>query len=97
MDTITIETTSAMFEQARRRIQKAQSLVACCEGRTLDFETADEISRELLASIKELTPAAIISPEEEYDDLTDEEILELESRLAHDDDDSQFWTLGGTH
>lgn len=92
MDTITTNTTTATFEQTRRRLQRAQSLVAACEGRTLDFETADEINRALLASIQSLTPTALIVPDEEFDDFTDEEMLELEARLSRDHDDFAYFT-----
>lgn len=92
MNSTSIQTPTATFEQTRRRLQRAQSLVAASEGRTLDFETADEISRELLLSIKELAPVSIIVPDEEFDDFSDEEILELEARLSRDHDDSAYFT-----
>jgi hypothetical protein len=81
--------TSNPISQARASILSAQRLVLATEGRTLDFETADEINRKLLASINALTS-------EDEPDFTDEEWLELEMRLSRDHDDTQFWTLGGT-
>src|SRR4051812_15754975 len=96
MDTITTSqsaATSDPISQVRANIQTAQRLVLASEGRTLDFETADEINRKLLASINTLS--IITEPIDEDDTLTDEEMLELEMRLSRDHDDSQFWTVGG--
>jgi hypothetical protein len=90
MNTITTSTTIATdpISQARANIQTAQRLVLASEGRTLDFETADEINRKLLASINALTS-------NDEPDLTDDEMLELEMRLSRDHDDAAYWTLGG--
>ena len=96
MNTITTSTTIATdpITQARQQILSAQRLVLATEGRTLDFETADEINRRLLSSINTL--AILTDPIDEDDTLTDDEMLELEMRLSRDHDDSQFWKLGGT-
>jgi hypothetical protein len=94
MNTIIISqkpATSDPIAQVRANIQTAQRLVLASEGRTLDFETADEISRELLTSIKELTPISIITPDEEFDEFTDEELIELEMRLSRDHSDDAYW------
>jgi hypothetical protein len=85
--------TSDHISQARHEILSAQRLVLASEGRTLDFETADEINRKLLASIENLS--IIIEPFDEDDTLTDDEMLELEMRLSRDHDDPQFSTMGG--
>ena len=76
-------------------IQRAQRMISATEGRTLDFETADEINRTLLASIKAFSEAPIIvAPFEQEDFLTDEEVLELEMRISRDHDDSAYWSGG---
>ena len=78
MDTIITQpntATSDPISQARQQILSAQRLVLASEGRTLDFETADEINRKLLASINTLS--IITEPIDEDDTLTDEEMLEL--------------------
>lgn len=88
-NSITFTTTATnSITQARTNIQAAQRLVLATEGRTLDFETADEINRQLLASIQILT--------DDEPDMTDDEWLELEMRLSRDHDDSSYWT-GGAH
>lgn len=94
MNTITTPNT----EQARREIQRAQSLVAASEGRILDFETADEINRALLSSIQQLTPAdhEPHAPAIDEAEPTDDEWFEFEAIISRDHDDTQFWTLGGT-
>jgi hypothetical protein len=46
--------TSDPISQARQQILSAQRLVLATEGRTLGFETADEINRKLLASVQAL-------------------------------------------
>jgi hypothetical protein len=76
-------------EQARQGILRAQQMIAATEGRTLDFETADEINRALLSSINALPPA-------DEPDFTDEEWLEIEMRLSRDHDDAAYWAMGGT-
>lgn len=96
MNTTSVTTTPATFSQTRQRLERAQSLVAATEGRELDFETSDELNRLLLTSIKELTPVSIITPAEEFDDFTDEEILELEARLSRAHDDAAYWK-GASH
>jgi hypothetical protein len=97
MNTITTSSglaTSNPIEQARQQILSAQKMIAANEGRILDFETADEISRCLLSSIQSLTPP-IVSIFEEEDTLTDDEAFELEMLLSRDHDDASCWKQGG--
>ena len=88
MNTITTDT-------ATQLINRAQQMVSSAEGRTLDFETADEINRTLLASIQALSEAAVIVSDDEDDTLSDDEMYELEMRLSRDHDDSAYWQMGG--
>ena len=86
MNTIT---TTNNLATVRDNITRAQRLVLATEGRTLDFETADEINRALFTSIQVLTPLADDEPE-----LSDDEIIEFESRLSRDHDDAAYWQGG---
>jgi hypothetical protein len=74
-------------------ISRAMRAIAANEGRTLDFETADDINRTLLAATNALSEAPVVSLSDD-NDMSDEEWLEIEMRLSRDHDDSQFWTGG---